>query len=120
VLKADVLKIRFLCAKMGFLCLHGQLSGRMVKWEKFLKNIVALSLQAVLFWNSPNLTLKNAHPADLVVDGMINELDLGVLASQWLQEPGNPSADIAPWPKDGIVNLLDFAILAKDWLSVAP
>ena len=63
------------------------------------------------------LTLKNVHPADLVVDGVINELDLGALASQWLQEPGSPSADICPWPADGIVNFLDFAMLAEQWLE---
>jgi len=44
--------------------------------------------------------------------------DLEVLAEQWLQPPGTPSADIAPQPNgDGIVNFLDFAILASHWLE---
>jgi len=63
------------------------------------------------------ITLKNAYPADLVVDGVIDWLDLEVLTSQWLQEPGSPSADIRPWPTDGVVNLLDFALLAEQWLK---
>jgi hypothetical protein len=67
--------------------------------------------------NVRTLTLKNAVPGDFVIDGVIDELDLKVLVSQWLQEPGIPSADIAPWPKDGIINMLDFALLAERWLE---
>jgi len=67
--------------------------------------------------NIRTVTLKNAHPADLVVDGRIDELDLEILTSQWLQEPGSPSAGIRPWPADGIVNFPDFALLADNWLS---
>ena len=42
--------------------------------------------------------------------------DLIILCSQWLQPPGDPSADIAPDPKDNFVNLLDFALLSQEWL----
>ena len=43
--------------------------------------------------------------------------DLAILANQWLQTPGTPSADIAPSPNgDGIVNFQDFAAMTKDWL----
>jgi formylglycine-generating enzyme required for sulfatase activity len=55
--------------------------------------------------------------ADITDDGAIDFEDLIVLASQWLQVPGIPSADIAPTPADGIVNFLDFAVIADHWLE---
>jgi hypothetical protein len=55
---------------------------------------------------------------DITGDGKVDFEDLEILANQWLQPPGIPSADIAPSPSgDGIVNLLDFAVLAENWLS---
>jgi predicted aspartyl protease len=56
-------------------------------------------------------------PGDITNDGKVDWYDLKVLAEQWLQPPGEPSADIAPTPADGIVNFLDFAILANHWLE---
>jgi hypothetical protein len=51
------------------------------------------------------------------VDG-INFDDFAILASQWLQAPGSPSADIAPEGSiDGIVDLQDLAVLAYYWLD---
>ncbi len=42
--------------------------------------------------------------------------DVAILASQWLQPPGTPSADIAPLPTvDGKINMLDFTALADNW-----
>ena len=67
--------------------------------------------------NVRTLTLKNTPPGDFVIDGIIDALDLEVLASQWLQEPGTPSADIAPWPTDEFVNFRDFALLTEQWLE---
>ena len=44
--------------------------------------------------------------------------DFAILASQWQQAPGSPSADIAPQDSgDGIVNLLDLAVFADHWLE---
>ena len=54
---------------------------------------------------------------DITGDGKVNYEDLKVLANQWLQPPGTPSADIAPLPLDGFVDFLDFAILANHWLE---
>lgn len=46
-----------------------------------------------------------------------NYNDLAILASQWLQSPGTPSADIVPEPNgDGTVNFLDFAAFAEYWV----
>jgi len=43
---------------------------------------------------------------------------LAILADQWLNIPGIPSADIAPLPDgDGIVNFFDFALLSDNWLA---
>lgn len=43
--------------------------------------------------------------------------DIAILANQWIQPPGVPSADIAPFPGDGIVSFQDFAVLAENWLK---
>jgi hypothetical protein len=56
-------------------------------------------------------------PGDITNDGKVDWYDLKVLVDQWLQPPGEPSADIAPTPKDGIVNFLDYAVLAEHWLE---
>lgn len=56
--------------------------------------------------------------ADLNHDSYVNLKDLAILAEQWLQSPGTPSADIAPCPNgDGIVNFLDFAEMVNQWLT---
>jgi hypothetical protein len=55
--------------------------------------------------------------ADLSGDCCVNFVDFAILANQWLQRPGVPSADIAPEGGDGVVNLLDLAILVDEWLQ---
>ena len=56
--------------------------------------------------------------SDLDGDGCVDLTDLAILAQQWLSTPGNPSADIAPWPQnDDTVDLLDFETLAQHWLE---
>jgi hypothetical protein len=56
--------------------------------------------------------------ADITGDGIVDFEDLAVLAAQWLQTPGIPSADIAPLPDgDGVVDFQDFAELADHWLE---
>jgi hypothetical protein len=42
--------------------------------------------------------------------------DYAVLAGQW-QQPGDPSADIAPLGGDGIVDGLDLRVLCDNWLA---
>jgi hypothetical protein len=55
--------------------------------------------------------------ADLNEDGLVNFLDFAILGGQWLQEPGVPSADIAPPPAgDNIVNILDLRAFVEHWL----
>ena len=56
-------------------------------------------------------------PGDITGEGVVDLEDLAILAVQWLQSPGTPSADIAPEPPDNIVNFLDFAVLAGNWLA---
>jgi hypothetical protein len=84
-------------------------------------------------WNTPlpnpdtkNLSIGNSINfignyqliADFNNDYRVDFGDLLILADQWLQPPGTPSADIAPPPNgDGIVNFLDFAELAQHWLE---
>jgi len=54
---------------------------------------------------------------DITGDDKVDFEDLNILAEQWLQPPGIPSADIAPPDGDNIVNFLDFALLAENWLQ---
>jgi len=57
--------------------------------------------------------------ADLNQDGIVNLEDFAILAKQWLDVPGNPSADIAPLSgSDNFVNMLDLKVLAEQWLRI--
>jgi hypothetical protein len=56
--------------------------------------------------------------ADINGNGVVNFPDFAIVALQWLQAPGIPSADIAPEPDgDDIVNLLDLVAVANHWLK---
>jgi hypothetical protein len=56
--------------------------------------------------------------ADLNRDGEVNFKDFAILAYQWLQPPGTPSADISPAPVgDNVVNGLDLLRFAEQWLK---
>ena len=62
--------------------------------------------------------LEEAVPGDITGEGVVGFEDLRILAEQWLQAPGIPSADIAPPPDgDGKVNMLDFALMAENWMK---
>ncbi len=50
----------------------------------------------------------------------MNFKDFAILAAQWLQAPGIPSADIAPPGGDGDVNPLDRAVILEEWLTTPP
>jgi len=55
--------------------------------------------------------------ADFNGNGNVDFADLTILAGQWLQPPGTPSADIAPEPDgDGTIDFLDFAAFAENWM----
>jgi hypothetical protein len=56
-------------------------------------------------------------PADLVGPSGVDMRDLAVLAGQWQQTPGEPSADVAPPCPDGVVDSLDLRELADNWLE---
>ena len=61
------------------------------------------------------ITVGFADVGDISDDGKVDFEDLAILANQWLQPPGTPSADIAlPY---GIVDFLDFAKLAENWMK---
>jgi hypothetical protein len=71
--------------------------------------------------SSPPISATTYRIADFDTSGLVDFEDLRILANQWLQPPGNPSADIAPWPSvDGTVNFLDFEALAEDWYKPWP
>lgn len=56
------------------------------------------------------------NPADINKDWVVDMVDYVILASQWRQEPGIPSADIAPPGGDVKVNEKDLALLVDNWL----
>jgi hypothetical protein len=63
--------------------------------------------------------IKVTIPGDINGDGTVNGLDLGILASNWLQNvpPASANADING---DGTVNGLDLGIMAQYWLQSVP
>lgn len=75
---------------------------------------------------TPSIRLVGAkfNPADIVEDGFIDLKDFSVLAAQWMDSPGIPSADIAPLGADdfstgdGIVDALDLQVLCGNWLAM--
>jgi glycoprotein endo-alpha-1,2-mannosidase len=59
--------------------------------------------------------------ADINHDCIVDFKDFSILAEQWLQSPGIPSADIAPpLTGDGIVDSNDLAVLSEIWLTAPP
>ena len=55
--------------------------------------------------------------ADVDKDGIVNLVDFAILAGQWLQAPGSPSADIAPMlAGNGVVNSKDLFLMTMEWL----
>jgi hypothetical protein len=68
-------------------------------------------------WNF-TITGYTIRPGDINKDGRTDAFDFAILAGQWLQPPGSPSADIEPIAEgDGIVDIFDLAALARHWLS---
>jgi len=58
------------------------------------------------------------YPADFDCNNAVDIVDLMYLCNQWLETPGNPSADIAPEPNgDNFVDFRDFALFAENWLN---
>jgi hypothetical protein len=63
------------------------------------------------------LTVCVAVPSpDLDNDDDVDFGDYAILAYQWLQSPGSPSADIDPPGGDGIVDFNDLAVLVDSWV----
>ena len=54
---------------------------------------------------------------DITGEGDVDFKDFAILASQWQQAPGTPSADIAPGEGDGIVDFHDLAFFVSLWLG---
>jgi hypothetical protein len=81
-----------------------------------LSSAADLALPLSIVW--VGLIPEKCGGADLDGMGDVGFGDLKIMASQWLQPPGTPSADIAPKPNgDGIVNFLDVAVLAEHWME---
>lgn len=60
----------------------------------------------------------HCEQADFTGDGDINYIDFAIMASQWGQLPGTPSADIAPLPGgDDFVDIQDLEALVNFWLQ---
>ena len=80
------------------------------QWTQFTGDAPLKSITTLIYRKSCLL-------GDFEPDGDVDFTDLMVLVNQWLQPPGNPSADIAPQPNgDNFVDFRDFALLAENWL----
>jgi hypothetical protein len=58
-----------------------------------------------------------ASVADLSGNCIVYSEDFAILANQWFQSPGSPSADIAE-PLDSFVDWKDLDVLTENWLEV--
>ena len=56
-------------------------------------------------------------PGDITNDRKVDAWDFTILAAQWLEPPGTPSADIAPDGGDGFVDFRDVGKLVDHWLE---
>jgi hypothetical protein len=54
---------------------------------------------------------------DLNCDSAVDFVDYTILADQWKEAPGSPSADIAPPGGNGVVDWSDLDVLTKNWLA---
>ena len=59
----------------------------------------------------------SGYLGDLDADGDTDLFDFSILAGQWLQLPGQPSADIAPCGGDCIIDFSDLKVLCDHWLE---
>jgi hypothetical protein len=60
---------------------------------------------------------KSDWSADIELPVGVGVEDVLLMASQWLESTGSPSADIAPAALDGRVDYLDFEVLSRQWLT---
>jgi hypothetical protein len=67
-------------------------------------------------WSNVESSLQCDTLCDFDNNNEINFADLTILAGQWQQAPGSPSADIAPEVPDGFVDKLDLAVFVEKWL----
>lgn len=66
---------------------------------------------------SYSLVHRGGTAGDFEPDCDVDFVDFAVLAEQWLQTPGIPSADIAPEVADNFVDILDLAAFVENWLE---
>jgi lysophospholipase L1-like esterase len=76
----------------------------------------AAGLQAMA--DAIDINLFKLNEADLNRNGIVDSVDFAILAGQWQQAPGLPSADITPPVGDGTVDFTDFYSMAQEWLDV--
>jgi hypothetical protein len=62
-----------------------------------------------------DIAVKPTIVGDVNYDGVVNGLDIGLVASQWLQK-GKVLADANG---DGVVNGLDFSVISSNWLATS-
>jgi len=68
-------------------------------------------------WSNVESSLQCDSLCDFDNNNEINFADLSILAGQWQQAPGSPSADIAPEVPDDFVDKRDLAVFVEKWLS---
>jgi hypothetical protein len=103
----------------SYLMLHGNLTQAKEIWVRTGVTVQGGSNASVGLYEIFVLYGQVPKPPT-ILDGPceLDFRDFAVLASQWQQAPGTPSADIAPPHNgDGIVDIKDLAALAYFWLD---
>jgi hypothetical protein len=67
-------------------------------------------------WSNVESSLQCDTLCDFDNNNEINFADLSILAGQWQEAPGSPSADVAPEVPDNFVDKLDLAVFVEKWL----
>ncbi len=99
----------YVVTKLGDHTLEASLNG--ANYWNYYENATAFESKTFI-----PVTFGVFSRGDINFDGAVDVLDLALLAGQWLNVPGSPSADVEPVDGDGLVDLADFTIVASEWL----
>jgi hypothetical protein len=85
--------------------------------DNFLDGVQAQTTEEEMTWQVYKDLSDITCAWDFNCDDCVNFYDFAILADQWLDIPGYPPADIAPYGGDGLVDFKDLDLLVDHWLE---